>query len=63
MSKFAKDVLDSSSHFYALARSFFEFTENGMRTRPSDNSAASQNEATKEPTIDERATLREDLFW
>jgi hypothetical protein len=63
MSKFAKDVLDSSSHYYDLAKSFVEHMENGLRARLFGAPPASQKEAADDSEVDERASWREDMFW
>ena len=63
MSKFAKDVLDSSSHFYDLAKSFVEHMENGLHARLFGAPSAAQKEAADDSKIDECASWREDMFW
>jgi len=62
MSKFAKDVLDSSSYLFAVAKNFTDYVETSIASRLA--SLSSRAEATMEKNCPDakRAALRDDMF-
>lgn len=63
MSKFAKDVLDSSSYLFTVAKNFSDYVETSIASRIVSFGRREKAAIVEEEYPDEkRAALREDMF-
>jgi hypothetical protein len=62
MSKFAKDVLDSSSYLFAVAKSFSDYVENSVSSRISSLGRRAETAIDTQCPDEKRSALREDMF-
>lgn len=62
MSKFAKDVLDTSSYLFAIAKNFSDYVETSIASRIASFGQREKAAIAEDYPDAKRAALREDMF-